>query len=375
MTQHDKKLNIAMAGGGTGGHVFPIKSLIQHLFKHPQFSSQIRQIYWFGSAHSLEEKAAASLPCAFIPILSGKYRRETPLLSRLRNIRDLFLFVIWIVQALYYLIAKKIDVIFCKGGYVALPVVIAGWMLKKKIIVHESDTHSGLVNRIAARFATKVFTGFDKVLPGAETVGQILSDDIVHSWSIGPRFKDIFSKIGTSKTMVLVIGGSQGSYRLYKSLLNVLASDPDTMSKFVFFVSLWVLNNDLRPEFERFSNIFVFDFLTQQEVGTICHYADIALTRAGTTSLAEQKLYDMKLFMVPISWTHDQYDNAKYYVQHHQDLLLDQKKPDFEEQMAQAFRQHVWFHKKHKHKVLAGGKDILDTITQAKNKIASAILY
>jgi UDP-N-acetylglucosamine:LPS N-acetylglucosamine transferase len=92
------------------------------------------------------------------------------------------------------------------------------------------------------------------------------------------------------------------------------------------------------------------------------------LTRAGTTSLAEQKLYDMKLFIVPIAWTHDQYDNAKYYVQKHKDLLIDQKNPDFEEHLAKAFRQNVEFHKK------SSNKDIPRLIEIAKDRVAAAIL-
>jgi len=63
-----------------------------------------------------------------------------------------------VIQCLWLLGRNKVDVIFCKGGYVALPVVIAGWILRKKIIVHESDTHPGLVNRIAAKFASSVFS-------------------------------------------------------------------------------------------------------------------------------------------------------------------------------------------------------------------------
>jgi len=76
-------------------------------------------------------------------------------------------------------------------------------------------------------------------------------------------------------------------------------------------------------------------------MGMVYNYCDIALKRAGTTSLAEQKLYDMKLLIVPISWTHDQYENAKYYVNHYQDLLIDQKKSDFERRLGQTFGQFV----------------------------------
>ncbi|MBU0627375.1 hypothetical protein KKG31_02130 [Patescibacteria group bacterium] len=92
------------------------------------------------------------------------------------------------------------------------------------------------------------------------------------------------------------------------------------------------------------------------------------MTRAGTTSLAEQKLYDMKLFIVPIAWTHDQYDNAKYYVQKHKDLLIDQRDPKFEEHLVKAFRQNVGYHKTDTH------KDIPSLIEAAKDQIAQAII-
>ena len=81
-----------------------------------------------------------------------------------------------------------------------MPVVFAAALLHKKIVVHESDTHAGLVNRLASRFATKVFTGFDNVLPKSKTVGQILSDEILVE-NMLVRTDD--------KPKVLIVGGSQ----------------------------------------------------------------------------------------------------------------------------------------------------------------------
>lgn len=89
------------------------------------------------------------------------------------------MFIAGFFQSLYILVVKHIEVIFCKGGYVALPLVMAAALLRKKIIVHESDTHPGLVNKIASKRASKNFTGFDRVLPNGQTIGQILADDIV----------------------------------------------------------------------------------------------------------------------------------------------------------------------------------------------------
>lgn len=75
-----------------------------------------------------------------------------------------------IIQCLRLLKKYKIDVIFCKGGYVSLPVVIAGRILRKKIILHESDTKAGLSNKICAKFANHIFTGFAGVFPHREVV-------------------------------------------------------------------------------------------------------------------------------------------------------------------------------------------------------------
>ena len=166
-----------MAGGWTGGHVFPIKSLLEYVEQHKVFSDEISEIFWFWSKDSLEESVFKKIiqgrtdpRVSFIHIVSGKFRRETFLSSHLKNFRDFRLFLFWVFQSLRYLSKNRIDTIFCKWGYVALPVVVAGRILRKKIIVHESDTRPGLVNRLASKMANKVFTWFDDVLPITETL-------------------------------------------------------------------------------------------------------------------------------------------------------------------------------------------------------------
>ena len=237
-----KQLTIAMAWWWSWGHVFPIKSLLERIDKKPQYTERVDKIYRFGSEKWLEQQICNELQLPeidlkFVPIFSGKFRRETPRKSRLKNIRDIFLFVGWFFQSLFYLLRYGIDVIFCKGGYVALPVVLAGALLHKKVIVHESDTKPWLVNKIAHRFATKTFTWFDNVFPNAKTVGQILSDDIL-SWIADPKQLPL-------RTSILVVGGSQGSRRLYQTFLHVLQDTPDLQHIFDFHMVLWLLNQEM----------------------------------------------------------------------------------------------------------------------------------
>ena len=83
-----------------------------------------------------------------------------------------------------------------------------------------------------------------------------------------------------------------------------------------FTIILGKLNQSLAQLFSDFPNVETLAFVSQKEIGRLYLHSDIAITRAGTTSLAEQELFDMKLLMIPIPRTHDQLDNAKRYVEH-----------------------------------------------------------
>jgi UDP-N-acetylglucosamine:LPS N-acetylglucosamine transferase len=98
-------------------------------------------------------------------------------------------------------------------------------------------------------------------------------------------------------------------------------------------------------QFDKFPNVKIYGFINQEDMGKLLHSHDIAITRGGTTSLAEQKLYDMKQIIIPIPWTHDQYDNAQWYVQNHKDIMLNQRDDGFEVNLINALIKLRKFHK------------------------------
>lgn len=360
MTTKTKKIRIAMAGGGTWGHVMPIRSLLNFFKNNSEYQSQVEKIYWFWTKKSLEQQTCQNLQdeglsdtLTFISIYSGKYRRESYRKSKLKNISDVFVFLFGCFQSIFRLLYYRINVVFCKWGYVALPVVFAAAILRKKIVVHESDTHSGLVNRIASRFAKKVFTWFEWVLPDGQAIGQILSDDIVI---------DTIPTI-TSKTLILVAWWSQWSKGLYQNLLHILEFTPDLSSGYEFHIVLWLVNQDMSTLFDKFSYVKTYTFISQKEMWALYNLCDISITRGGTTSLAEQKLYDLKQIIVPIPRTHDQYDNAKWYVRFHNDSMINQRDKDFEIQLTNAIKYFKWFKKirlqKDKKAIIATAKEII----------------
>ena len=98
-------------------------------------------------------------------------------------------------------------------------------------------------------------------------------------------------------------------------------------------------------------------------MGVLYNTCDIAITRGGTTSLAEQKLYDLKQIIIPIPWTHDQYDNANWYVRRYNDISINQRDHDFEQQLANAIKYFKGFKKisqqKDKKTIVAHAKEII----------------
>lgn len=326
----------------------------------------IDKIYWFWEKNSLEQQVAHELQTndilekklKFIAIKSWKYRRESYRKSKLKNVSDMFLFFIGCLQSITRLLYYRIDVVFCKWWYVALPVVLAAALLHKKIVVHESDTRPWLVNKIASRFAKKIFTWFEWLFVDGQTVGQILSDDIVIE--AHPEL--------VAKTLILVVWWSQGSKRLYQNLLHILEFTPDLASGYEFFIVLWLVNAEMSTLFDKFPYVHTYGFVSQKQMGELYNKCDIAITRGGTTSLAEQKLYDIKQIIIPIPRTHDQYDNAKWYVRYHNDSMINQRDTDFEFQLTNAIKHFKWFKK------ISQQKDKKLIISQAKKIIWESLL-
>src|SRR5690606_20111870 len=137
---------IVVAGGGTGGHVYPVLEVIRQLHA---LDAELRFAY-IGQRHGIEgellAKASLPTPVPFHGIVADKLRRplelRTPLLP--------FTIVAGTAQAYGMLQRLKPVAVFCKGGYVGVPVAIAAWLLRSPIVLHETDSVMGLANRIIA---------------------------------------------------------------------------------------------------------------------------------------------------------------------------------------------------------------------------------
>ena len=138
---------------------------------------------------------------------------------------------------------------------------------------------------------------------------------------------------------------SQGSKKLYECLADLLKETEILRESFHYHIILGKLNEDLKQIFKEFPSVTTYDFLSQSDMGILYQHCDVSLTRGWTTSLAEQKLFNLKSIIVPIPRTHDQKLNAEWYVKNFNDIIVEQSKETTSEDLLNALVSLKNYHK------------------------------
>ena len=144
-------MNIALTGGGTAGHVMPNMAILEDLYKY------FDKVIYIGNKEKMESEICKKFNVQFYHCDSIKFDRT----KKLKNFSIPFKLPSYINQAKKILIENNIDIVFSKGGYVAMPVVYAAKQLKIPTVCHESDYSLGLANKLNCRFAKGIITCFD----------------------------------------------------------------------------------------------------------------------------------------------------------------------------------------------------------------------
>ena len=279
--------SIILTGGGTAGHVTPNLALIPYLKKEGW------DIKYIGSKNGIERELIEKEGIPYFAISTGKLRRY----ATMENVKDIFRVVEGIHEAKQLIKKLKPDVVFSKGGFVAVPVVLAAKAYKVPVICHESDITPGLANKIAMPFAKKVCTTFP------ETVKYIKKDKGINT---GTPIRDmLFSGnkaegldicgFTDEKAVVMMMGGSLGSVKIN----NVLRKDLDSLLEKYQIVHICGKGN-FELSLMGKKGYTQFEYVSE-ELPHIFAAADIIISRAGSNSISEFLALKKPSLLIPLS--------------------------------------------------------------------------
>ena len=311
-----------LCGWGTWWHVYPISSLIQYIQLSDKINSKIQDYYWMGWIHQMEQQECHRLQKTknfsqlhFLPLVSGKMRRYLDLENIWLNIIDGCKVIVWTIQAVFYLLKYRIDAIFCKWWYMALPVVLAAIILRIPLYIHESDSHYGLTHRIAYRWAQEIWLGMwssTDIMVDHRIIltGQILSPELFHTLESIPSSVTILQKKYPQAYPIIVTPWSLWSQKIFEQLIDVIA---EAWNIYIRYIVCGKLNTEYVEKFEKFANVVAYKQVTPSLMWCLYRQVKGAIVRWGATTLAECAYFQLKTIASPLIYTHDQVDNIAHY--------------------------------------------------------------
>ncbi|ADL52085.1 undecaprenyldiphospho-muramoylpentapeptide beta-N-acetylglucosaminyltransferase [Clostridium cellulovorans] len=281
------KYKIIMTGGGSAGHVTPNLALI------PKLKDLGYDVVYIGSKNGIEKEIIEAEEIKYFPISSGKLRRYFDI----KNFTDPFKVIKGLFDSIKIIRKEKPDIIFSKGGFVAVPVIIAGGFLKIPTIAHESDMTPGLANRISIPYCTKVCVTFSESVKHIKNdKGVITGTPIREEIMEGNKTKGLkLLRFTGSKPVILVIGGSLGSKAIndiIREALNELTVKYDIVhicGKGNIDIS--IKNNCSYKQFE----------YVKEELKHYMAAADLVISRAGANAIFELLALCKPNILIPLS--------------------------------------------------------------------------
>ena len=305
---------IILTGGGTAGHVTPNIALL------PALKAAGYEIVYIGSKNGMEKELIENCGIPYHGISSGKLRRYIDT----KNISDIFRVVKGIGQASAMIHKEKPDVIFSKGGFVSVPVVIGGYLNHVPVIIHESDITPGLANKLSLPFASKICVTFPEALKNLKSDKGVLTGTPIRSELFkGNREKGLkMCGFKGNKPVILVMGGSQGSVAINTAVRSALDRLTDKFD-IVHLCGKGHLDKEINnPSYKQFEYI-------SSELKDLLACADAVVSRAGSNSICEFLSLGKPMLLIPLSRTAsrgDQILNAKSFKEHGFAAVLEEEK-------------------------------------------------
>ncbi|KRG12054.1 UDP-diphospho-muramoylpentapeptide beta-N- acetylglucosaminyltransferase [Virgibacillus soli] len=345
-----KNKKIVFTGGGSAGHVTPNIAIIKEL-------GQDWDISYVGSRKGIERELIQKLNISYYGIHSGKLRRYFDV----QNVKDIFHVLKGYFEAKKILKNLNPHLVFSKGGFVSVPVILAAKTLKIPVFIHESDMTPGLANKISQRFATKIFTSFDEAkrfFPEHKTItiGSPIRKEIMKG---SVRRARSFLGFHSQLPILTIMGGSLGA----KTINEVVRSSLKELTKKYQIVHLCGKGNK-DEQFSMFPGYRQFEYL-HDELPDILAATDIIMTRGGSNAIFEFLALRKPMLIIPLGLDQsrgDQILNAKAFENKGYSITLEEENLNNETLLAHVdkiYKNKISFQEKMKSSQKSEALDIL----------------
>lgn len=277
---------IILTGGGTAGHVTPNIALL------PRLKELGYDILYVGSRDGIEKGLMEKQGVRYEGISTGKFRRYMDM----KNLTDPFRVIYGFSEAKELLKREKPDVVFSKGGYVAVPVVLAAAGLGIPVISHESDMTPGLANRITMHFVKKICCNFPETLASLPAGKGVVTGCPVRKELLeGSRDKGLeLAGFDGTKPVLLVIGGSLGAVHVNTAVRNAL---PKLLESYdVIHICGKGNIDETKKDFPGYRQ---FDYVNE-ELKDLFAAADVFISRAGANAICEIAALEKPNLLIPL---------------------------------------------------------------------------
>jgi len=317
-------MRLIIAGGGTGGHIFPALAIAE------EFEAQgtDNQALFIGARAGLEAELLKDKNVKLIR--GGKFSG----MGRLNKIKGLGESLIGVFQAISIIREFKPQVILGVGGYVSVPVVIAGFLMRKKIAIQEQNSYPGLANRFLALLSDRVFLSFapakkffrftkeGKFIVAGNPLRRKLVEEL--------KSNETEDKKGNSTFRILVVGGSQGAKRLNQLMMEALAYLEEIREKIkVVHMTGAHLSEELKQAYrQKRVKAEVKKFI--EDIGKEFKQADLVISRSGAGAIFELAMAGKPGILIPYPYSANQHQvlNARYLTDQGAGLMFLEKDLD-----------------------------------------------
>lgn len=296
-------MKILLTGGGSGGHFYPIIAVAQELNKQAKENKLLDVEIYYMAPSPYNPSVLFENGIIFKATSAGKIRRYFSIL----NFFDVFRTFFGVIGAVWKLYNIYPDVVFGKGGYASFPTLFAARLLRIPVVIHESDSVPGRVNKWAGKFAKKIAISYAeaaKYFPKEKVAftGNPIREELMIPLKTGAHE---FLKLEENTPVIFILGGSQGSQKINDAIIDAL---PKLVEKYQIIHQTGKNNFALvsetaevvlgdNPNKKRYK---IFDYLNVLGIRMAAGAASIIISRAGST-LFEIASWAVPSIIIPIT--------------------------------------------------------------------------